>query len=101
MKYNGTKVSVKYSRYMNNNRLALALFDEEQSPYATLTVNVPEEELSNEHCAFIDTNNLPEAPEFLDKYELGKFTGRWACSGFCMYPEYEFHKEDILKGYKV
>jgi len=93
MKYDGTEVFVKYSKYMEGNRLALALFDEDKSLYAVLTVNLPYEQLSDEHCAFIDINNLPDAEEFIEKYNLAKPTGRYGFSGFCMYPEYRFNKE--------
>lgn len=43
-----------------------------------------------ENQAAIDTNNHPEAPEFIESNNLGHATGRTIKSGFCEYPVYEF-----------
>ena len=66
-------------------------------PYADVTVNIPDYPLSDENCAFLDTNNAPFVVELLTKYNCGKFTGRYAYSGYCAYPEFRFDMETLNK----
>ena len=54
-------------------------------PWATLTVNL--EDLPEELC-YLDTNNVPNAEEFMQKYGIGSPTGLYTTSGFCTYPLY-------------
>lgn len=67
--------------------LAIQLYCDD-GPYARLTVNlkpVPE------GFAYVDTNNVPFAEEFINRYKLGKYVvGQDAISGFCVYPLYHF-----------
>lgn len=44
----------------------------------------------------MDTNNFPEAEEFIRIHELGTFTGTTAYSGFCEYPLYRFDLSKII-----
>lgn len=46
--------------------------------------------------AYVDTNNNGESiRNWIEKNRLGKPTGRLECSGFCVYPEYEFDLERL------
>ena len=86
--------------YANNGRIFIGVLAWDTdcdgwTPWADLTVNMPRERLSNENCAFVDTNDFHGAMAFIDKYELGKPTGRIACSGWCFYPEVEFDMEKV------
>lgn len=88
--------------YANNKRLYVGLmgFNEEfkyPEPYCDVTVNIPSYPLSSEECAFIDTNNAPFIVELLTRYHCGKFTGKYAYSGFCSYPEFRFNMEKLKK----
>lgn len=67
------------------------------TPYCDITVNLPDERLTDETCAFIDTNNAPFLPSFLEENGLAKPTGMHGFSGWCAYPEYRFDMEAIEK----
>ena len=68
----------------------------ELEPYATLTVNLPEQG-GGKNFAFVDTNNFPEAPKLISENKLGKPTGNFGYSGYCTYPEYEFDPSALEK----
>lgn len=79
--------------------LYLFCFDEEYNmyePYGDLTVRIGDKPLPDYH-AYVDTNNMPEAPGFISKYGLGKPTGDIARSGFCIYPLYKFDKDKLAE----
>ena len=90
-------VTVVFSKYIYNNRLAVQLTTAKApwEPYATLTVNLDGERLDSSNQAFVDTNNCPWAPEFLEDNGIAKPTGVTAKSGFCTYPLYEFSRDAI------
>ena len=98
MKYCGTEVRMEFNKYTCNNRLAMTLIDDAGYIYTCVTVNLVDEDLTNENCAFIDTNNNgDEIVRWLNTNSLGKFTGAIGISGYCMYPEFEFSKEVLEK----
>lgn len=72
-------------------------FYEPLIPWATLTVNLDPYTGLNEQSdtlAYVDVNNNgPEVLEIIEENGLGTATGRYARSGFCMYPLYQFNKE--------
>ena len=86
------------STYHYGNRLAVCLYTTDDEPFATLTVNLPEEELTSKDCAFIDTNNCEWLPEFLVENDIAFPTWNFARSGFCVYPEYLFNLEKLEGG---
>ena len=88
------EVKIEESRYMNNGNLAISLmcYDDEFNfwePYGRLTVNF-DEKLPANH-AYVDTNNMPNAEDFINENKLGEFTGKYKISGFCCYPLYKFY----------
>ena len=52
---------------------------------------------NHKNCALVDTNDFAQAKDLIEKYKLGKPTGRWAASGYCIYREYEFDMAQIEK----
>lgn len=66
-------------------------------PLCDVTVNVPGATLSDENCAFVDTNDAPFIEAALKEYGLAEPTGRMAFSGWCSYPEYRFNLEELEK----
>ena len=78
-------VSLFVGEYQNNDRLAIILIDEEGYDFADLTVNLSGERCP-EGCAFLDTNNLPSAEDFIERNGLGEFTGYWAAPGTAHIP---------------
>ena len=82
-------------KYVRGNRLFIELevVDEEVGcflPYCPVTVNIPDEKISNENCGFLDTNNASWLPRFVVQNGLGVPTGRVGYSGHCVYPEFDF-----------
>ena len=67
--------------------------EEGWEPYATLTVNLNDTRSQNGSFAYVDTNNLPAAPEFLVENGLATYTGLTRPSGFCAYPLFAFTSE--------
>lgn len=65
-------------------------------PFSSLTINVLDF-LPGKNCALVDTNDFAQAKDLIEKYKLGKPTGRWAASGYCIYREYEFDMAQIEK----
>lgn len=95
MKLDGTEVTLKFGRY-GNGRLALQLFDEDNCPYTTVTVNLVNESVCNSMCTFIDTNNNgDDIITWLEDNGLGRALGLYGESGFCTYPQFEFNEEVV------
>ena len=100
MRYSGEEVKPQFTTYDIGNNLALMLMEEDGGCYAVVTVNIPEQKLRNEYCAFIDTNNCGDKiVGWLERNGFGRTTGGFGLSGFCTYPEFEFNK-DIVDKYK-
>lgn len=74
-------------------RVALQLFSKSEGPFATISVNLVDNKLTDDKCFFVDTNNCPWAPAFLERYEIAEPTGKFGVSGYCVYPEYKLIKE--------
>lgn len=90
-------VTAHKTKYLCDESLAITLEDADtHEPFATLTVNLSESGFScEEDCAFVDTNNLPGAREFILSNELGLPTGRLGYSGYCIYLEYRFYLDKL------
>ena len=82
-------VVIEINNYRDNNSLALSIFSPTEGPITRLTVNI-DFDGATETRAFVDTNNSPEAIDFIEKYKIGEFTGIKGFSGYCTYPLYEF-----------
>ena len=81
------KVQLEISQYANNGCIYVGVLskgEEGLEPYENLTVNLRDG--APDYCGYIDTNNMPEAEEFLRKNDLGYFTGLVGRSGFSTYP---------------
>lgn len=94
------ELAVQITKYVYGDGLAIQLFCVENGnitePYATLTVNLSDYP-TNESCAYVDTNNFPEAMGLISRYHLGTPTGEFGFSGFCMYPEVRFDLDELKK----
>lgn len=91
---NGYKVYLEKTTYANNKRLAVQAYVVEDDgwiePYATISVNLPNEKITDENCTFVDGNNVLFIEEWLEKNGIAEPTGRVAFSGFCVYSEMRF-----------
>lgn len=97
-KHNGNTVYLVKNKYANNGRLAVQAFvlDGEMAfPYATITVNLPYERVTDERCAFIDENNLPDIWLWLVMNGIAETTGHIGYSGFCSYHEVRFNLDSF------
>ena len=86
------KVFITRDSYSNNGNTAICLYCEDGAPWATLTVNL--EGLPSGLC-YLDTNNVPNAEEFVQKYGIGSPTGLYGQSGFCEYPLYQLNLDRL------
>ena len=86
------KVFLRMDKYMTWKNLALQLYCVDYSPFATITVNIKK---LREGMAFIDTNNCPWAPAFLEENGLATPTGEVVGQGFCVYPLYKFDMDKL------
>ena len=87
---NIAKVALFKMNYKNNNNLAILMYDVKyKTVYSVLTVNLVDY-IEEFNCAFIDTNNVPNALKFIRENKLGVKTGKSGISGFCIYPEVRF-----------
>ena len=86
---NGTKIPVRLfvTYYIDNNNVALEVYDLNHSPVARISVNVDK---MPENWFAVDTNNVPTAEEFLKNNHIATYTGGSVQSGYCEYPVYAF-----------
>ncbi|MBO5559082.1 DUF4313 domain-containing protein [Ruminococcus sp.] len=107
--YSGTQVYFEISDYESDPAImAITLFTSDGEEFGTLSVNVWEHGHIEPNQTFIDTNNMPNAVEFLESIKgVEPVTENGvpvtAKSGFCEYPLFEFSEELLadmdLKGY--
>lgn len=87
------EVTAKRTQYFVYDNLCIHLqTTDTHEDYAILTTNI--DPLSSDEAA-VDTNNHPEAIEFITENELGTDTGKRIKSGFCEYPVYKFDLNKI------
>lgn len=93
--------------YMDTNpaiRMLLVENGQISEPFGNLSVNlgtIPKEYKKDGKIAvFLDTNNLPDLPDFIESHKLGKATGYTRQSGYCQYPLYLLD-EDIIGLYTI
>lgn len=89
---NGETIELYRSTYADNGRLAIVAMCED-GPYGVATVNLSDYWLTNERCAFMDTNNSRALVDRIEELGIGEWTFGQARSGFCTYPEFEFDEE--------
>lgn len=94
-KWSGTvNVSLEINTYVNNNCLYIGLVTgENMAWHGDLTINLAGK--CPDYCGYVDINNMPELEEFIEKHELGEFTGLMGKSGFCTYPLYLFNVDKL------
>lgn len=93
------EIILSIEHYADNNNLAIQMWHIEDGvllPWSILTVNT--DKRCKPNCAFIDTNNNGDHMiEWLEKYNLGMQTGNFNVSGYCIYPEFEFDMDEVMK----
>ena len=85
------------NKYSVNKHVALSVWNEEDGPIANITVNLDKIKTLPANFSAVDTNNAPWAEALIKRLGIGKPTGKFIGSGFCMYPVYEFDMERIAK----
>ena len=87
------------NHYCENGNLYVGLISHAEGfpePWSNLTVNLSKK--CKENCAFIDVNNNgTEIIPWLIENGLGNLTHRVECSGFAIYPEFEFNMERLME----
>lgn len=92
-------MTFKLANYLENKNLYVGLISNDEGypePWQNLTVNLSVKCKPN--CAYIDTNNNGyEIIDWLEQHGLGYCTGNLMPSGWCVYPEFEFNMEALMK----
>ncbi len=92
-------ITFRLNHYADNGNLYVGMVTHEDGyaePWSDLTVNLDVK--CAEDCAFIDTNNNGEQILlWLIQNKLGDLTGRMQPSGFCLFPEFKFNMDELMK----
>ena len=88
--YDGEDVTLNITQYTDGNT-AVLINCTNGEPFGRLSVNTGVD--LPENWIAVDTNNLPDAVDFIEDNNLGKHTGYSIPSGFCVYPVYELNIE--------
>ena len=92
-------MTFELNNYRENGNLYVGLITHEEGwaePWQNLTVNLSIKCAPD--CAFIDTNNNgDEIMTWIVSNKLGKPTGRIKASGWCVYPEFKFNMDELMK----
>lgn len=97
------RVRIEIGHYAFDGSLCIDLYDvDSDEPFTTLTVCLADADdepypIMGEDTAFVDTNNNPDAEEFIKKYSLGTPLGICVSSGFCRYPAYKFNLKKLCE----
>lgn len=89
-----TDCFLKVDHYVEDNSLAVLLFNKTEGPIATLTVCLCDNQLK-ENESYVDTNNCPWVVDFLEEKGIAKLSDKVRLSGFCVYPAMEFDLEKM------
>ena len=87
-------VKVQVTQYANNWQIAILLYTTRWEYYSDLSVFI--EPFEEKNLMAVDTNNLPTAEEFIQRYSLWTlvwYTQSW----FCTYPIYEMDLDELSK----
>lgn len=79
-------VRLVVSKYYFHDNIALKLETPDGLPFAHITVNLQPLVWG---YAYLDTNNLPNIREFIERYKIGKWVNAYCESGYCKYPLYK------------
>lgn len=87
---------LKHIGYYMDSSPAIEVWNAAVGPICRLTVCLCELALA-ENESFVDVNNNPYALDFVYEYGLGRVTGRFESSGYCLYPSVIFDMEQVKK----
>lgn len=102
--YGDYKVYINLSTYAYDNSISIELMCENGEPFGHITTVIPDgwrDKPSN--WAYVDVNNMPDAIDFIKKYNLGEIVKNVKDeevkirSGFVYYPLYKFNINELLK----
>lgn len=93
--YGDYTVTLEKREYYNGN-LAIRMITEDDEVFATMTVNLGEEDdVLPKDQAYLDVNNLPEIEDFVVKNKLAEPMEIVRQSGYVVYPLYKFNLEEL------
>ena len=97
--YGSVKVRLWVGAYQDNGSLYIGLIDmQENEEFTDITVNMDESARLKPYCAAVKNYSENEGMErFIQKYELGKPTGKLIRSGYVTVPVYQFDKARLLE----
>ena len=83
------KLRLLKTEYCDNGTLAVIAVTDIGEAFCDVTRNIDTPGAAANQ-AFVDVNNCPWMPEFLEKNGIATPTGVMGQSGFCLYPLYKF-----------
>ena len=90
--YRDTTVILEKRQYANNKRLRIDMIDmEDGTPYATVTVNLPNEKMESNEIAVKDHSENEGMLKFLQNNNIVGPVKRYARSGYVEIPIVEFY----------
>ena len=90
--WNDVEVVLGVTTYAKNNQIAILLYTPDWDCYSDLSVFV--QPFEHQNFMAIDINNLPNAEEFIKKYNLGELVG-YTHSWFVSYPIYKMDLDEL------
>ena len=88
-----TAVRLKVTSYVSHCQIAILLYTKDGEYYWDLSKFISN---LDRNCMVVDTNNLPTATEFIERYKL--WTIRWMMyAEFGSYPVYEMNFDELRK----
>ena len=96
VKYKNKKYEIYRSTYANNKTLAIFAYRKQELDFV-ITKNLPDVVTLGDDYQFIDTNNYPWLPDFIEQTKLGEPANITMPLGFCIYPLYRFNIDKIDK----
>lgn len=89
-------VFLKHIGYYMDDSPVIEVWNAAVGPICRLTVCLCKLTLA-ENESFVDVNNNPYALDFIYEYGLGRVTGKFEPSGYCLYPSVVFDMEQVKK----
>jgi len=91
-----TVSSIVTERYIADGSPAILLWSIFDGPIARITVCLDDKEL-HPNESYVDVNNCPWAPEWIEANRFGKPTGKTGQSGYCAYPLFIFDMDRLAE----
>ena len=94
--YFDTEVALRIDSYVQGHGLYIGLDEEDGSPFADLTVNLPDSQLKQGQ-AYINHEMSEDFLRFIEQNHLGTVLARLGFSGYCSYKTVDFDLDRLAE----